>query len=31
MIALDIHTRNMVKQNKNLELLTESFLENTQS
>ena len=31
MIALDIHTRNMVKQNQNLELLTESFLENAQS
>ncbi len=31
MIALDIHTRNMVKQNQNLELLTESFLENTQN
>jgi hypothetical protein len=31
MIALDLHSRNMVKQNQNLELLTESFLENTQS
>lgn len=31
MIALDIHARNMVKQNQNLELLTESFLENAQS
>jgi hypothetical protein len=31
MIALDIHARNVVKQNQNLELLTESFLENAQS
>lgn len=31
MIALDLHSRNMVKQNQNLELLTESFLENTQN
>ena len=30
MIALDIHSRNVAKQNQNLELLTESFLENSQ-
>ena len=31
MIALDIHSRNISKQNQNLELLTESFLENSQN
>ena len=31
MIALDIHSRNIAKQNQNLELLTESFLENSQN
>jgi hypothetical protein len=31
MIALDIHSKNIAKQNQNLELLTESFLENTQN
>ncbi len=29
MIALDIHSRNRVKQKQNLELLTENYLENT--
>ena len=31
MIALDIHSRNISKQNQDLELLTESFLENSQN